>query len=242
MVIERGELEEHIGRVPARVLVVEDEPLALEGLVTVVDAHPELEAVASASSALEALGVLRRRPVDVVLCDLFLSDGDAIHLARTAPSGPTDRAAGAPAFVVVTVLATPSTAAACERAGVHLCLNKDAPAESVTAACAAAARGAPWSGPGLVEPGRRPGLSPTHLRVLAGVASGCTNEEVAARLNYSPSYVKDVLASAREQLEARDRAHAAAIATARKLIHPTGDGAFAAPEDLVLEPRADHVS
>lgn len=239
MAVELGELGEHAGRAPARVLVVEDEPLALEGLVTVVDAHPELEAVASASTALEALGVLRRRPVDVVLCDLFLSDGDAVHLARTAP---TDRTTGVPAFVVVTVLATPSTAVACERAGVHLCLSKDAPAESVTAACAAAARGAPWSGPGLVEPGRRPGLSSTHLRVLAGVASGYTNEGIAARLNYSPSYVKDVLASGREQLEARDRAHAAAIATARKLIHPTGDGAFAAPEDLVLEPRTDHVS
>ena len=70
-------------------------------------------------------------------------------------------------------------------------------------------------------------LTMLEVRVLAEVASGATNDEVAARLLYSRHYVKDLVASARERLDARDRAHAAALAVAHGLVLPTGGGRFA---------------
>jgi len=69
-------------------------------------------------------------------------------------------------------------------------------------------------------------LTLLEQQVLAEIASGSTNEEIAERLSYSPSYVKDVVASARERLGARDRAHAAALAVELGIIRRGSDGRF----------------
>ncbi|HVM39618.1 MAG TPA: LuxR C-terminal-related transcriptional regulator, partial [Acidimicrobiia bacterium] len=95
------------------------------------------------------------------------------------------------------------------------------------AACVAAARGYEWAGPGSVRPLARHHLTYLEAQVLAEVASGSTNDEIASRLGYSANYIKDVLASARERLDARDRAHAAAMAVALRLVRPSSDGRFA---------------
>jgi DNA-binding NarL/FixJ family response regulator len=71
-------------------------------------------------------------------------------------------------------------------------------------------------------------LTVLEQQVLAEIASGSTNEEIAERLSYSPSYVKDVVASARERLGARDRAHAAALAVELGIIRRGPEGRFVA--------------
>ena len=67
-----------------------------------------------------------------------------------------------------------------------------------------------------------PTLPPLETRVLAELASGRTNAEIAGRLGYSASYIKDVVAAARARLGARDRAHAAALAVTRGLVESDG--------------------
>jgi DNA-binding CsgD family transcriptional regulator len=74
-------------------------------------------------------------------------------------------------------------------------------------------------------------IPPLERRVLAELASGRTNAEIAARLGYSASYIKDVVAAARARLGARDRAHAAALAVARGLVEPDPGDAFVASPD-----------
>lgn len=204
------------------VLVVEDEPLARHALAELIDRHRETELAGEAASVSEALELAARLRPDVVLCDLFLPDGDACGLTlrlRQMEDPPT--------VVVTTLFATPSAAAACLSAGARLCLHKGAPPESMVAACLAAARGEEWAGPGAVRPLARHHLTYLEAQVLAEVASGSTNEEIAERLGYSPNYVKDVLASARNRLGAKDRAHAAAMAVALRLVRPSSDGRFA---------------
>ena len=79
-----------------------------------------------------------------------------------------------------------------------------------------------------------PTLTPLERRVLAELASGRTNAEIAARLGYSASYIKDVVAAARARLGARDRAHAAALAVVRRIVwYDDADGFVAAPERAV---------
>jgi DNA-binding NarL/FixJ family response regulator len=69
-------------------------------------------------------------------------------------------------------------------------------------------------------------LTTLEVQVLADVASGSSNKEIADRLGYSMYYVKDVVAGARRRLGARDRAHAAARAVALYLIEDDGNGGF----------------
>lgn len=64
----------------------------------------------------------------------------------------------------------------------------------------------------------RRNLTELEREVLALVASGARNEEIAEILCYSPNYIKDVVVSARDGLGARDRAHAAALAVALGIV------------------------
>lgn len=218
---------------PVRVLVVEDEPLARASLAELMAGHSETALAGEAGSVADAFAVVERADVDVVLADLFLPDGDACGLAQRVRRMPR-----APEVVVRALFATPSAAAACVSAGARLCLQKEAPPESLIAACVAAARGRDWAGPGVVRASARHHLTYLESRVLAEVASGSTNDEIAGRLGYSANYIKDVLASARERLGARDRAHAAAMAVALRLVRPATDGRFAPSAPLEAPPRS----
>lgn len=56
------------------------------------------------------------------------------------------------------------------------------------------------------------------VQVLELVASGCTNAEIAHRLERSEHTVADQVKEARRRLGARDRAHAAALAVAMRIV------------------------
>lgn len=77
-----------------KVLVVEDEPVALEAHAAYVDRVPGFEVVASAGTAQAALQSLRTCAVDVVLLDMFLPDGHGLDIIRAI------RAAGHRADVI----------------------------------------------------------------------------------------------------------------------------------------------
>ena len=53
-----------------RVIAIDDEPLALQQLVTYINKVPFLELAAQCQSALEAIDVLNREPVDAIFCDI----------------------------------------------------------------------------------------------------------------------------------------------------------------------------
>ncbi|WP_373377536.1 response regulator [Cupriavidus nantongensis] len=68
-----------------RVLIVEDDPLALRRLVQAVDLHAAHAVVAGcASTVAEALAWLAQHQPDVLLCDLGLPDGSGIDVIRNA--------------------------------------------------------------------------------------------------------------------------------------------------------------
>lgn len=68
-----------------RVLIVEDDPLALRRLVQAVDLHAAVAAVSGcAASVAEALAWLAQHQPDVLLCDLGLPDGSGIDVIRNA--------------------------------------------------------------------------------------------------------------------------------------------------------------
>lgn len=66
-----------------RVLVVEDEPIAADAHVVYVDRVPGFTATGHVASAADALRVLARERVDLVLLDMYLPDLHGLELLRT---------------------------------------------------------------------------------------------------------------------------------------------------------------
>lgn len=207
--------------VEVAVLVVAQEPLTRTALSDLVQRHARLGLAGAAASVAQALDQIVSVSPHVVVTDLFLPDGDACGLAVQAAGTPSP-----PGVVVVTDFATASAAAVCRSVGILTCLTKSTRPESFAAAILAAGRREPWHGPGAVAASAQPPLNYLQTQVLAEVASGESNEAIARRLGYSVNYVKDLIATARSQLDARDRAHAASLGVALRLLRPLGQGRF----------------
>lgn len=74
---------------PIRVLVVDDERLAREGLIALLKADPEVELVGQCSSGALAVEALRRQPVDVLFLDVEMAGMDGFQVLReTGPERP----------------------------------------------------------------------------------------------------------------------------------------------------------
>lgn len=210
-----------LSEVTVTVVVVAHEPLTRTALCDLVQRHPRLALGGTASTVARAADLIASVAPRVVVTDLFLPDGDACGLVVQAAGFPSR-----PGVVVVTDFATASAAAVCRSVGILTCLTKSTRPESLAAAILAAAKREPWHGPGAVAAGAQPPLNYLQTQVLAEVASGESNEAIARRLGYSVNYVKDLIATARSQLDARDRAHAASLGVALRLLRPLGQGRF----------------
>jgi DNA-binding NarL/FixJ family response regulator len=221
-----------------RVLVVEHDPLTRAALCELAQRHPRLALAGTAVTVAHAAELIASVAPSVVVTDLFLPDGDACGLAIQAAGFPPR-----PGVVVVTEFATASAASVCRSVGILTCLTKSVRAECLVSAVIAAGDGNSWHGPGAVAAAAQPPLNYLQTQVLAAVASGESNEVISRRLGYSVNYVKDLIATARSQLDARDRAHAASLGVALRLLRPLGQGQFApalpalAQQEDILERR-----
>lgn len=206
-----------------RVLIAEDESLVQAAVVGVLNRDPRIRVVGIVDSIEAVVAGLADTVPDVVLADLFLRDGTACDLGERLRRHPA-----APRLVVTTYFAAGSAAAACRDVGASLCLDRRTLGHSLGDALVAVAAGRHWNGPGVVEPDRQASFSLAEAQVLAGVASGHSDAEIAGRLGYSQTYVKKILVAARNRLGARDRAHAAAMAAVLGFVRPVGEARFAA--------------
>ena len=129
---------------PIRVLVVEDEEIAAEAhaeYVRRVDGF-ELAAVArTGSEALALLGISQSRqadqvPVDLVLLDMNLPDGNGLTLARELSAGGVTAGQGRPVVVAVTASVLPQDRAAALEAGCDAFLDKPYAAADLVAVVA----------------------------------------------------------------------------------------------------------
>jgi len=187
-----------------RVIVVDDHPVVREGLVAALGA----EVVGVFASAEEALASPLR--TDVVILDLELpglSGLDAI--ARFA----------AP-VLVLTAYANDEDIDRALAAGAKGYLLKGAPLDDIERAIAAVARGDTVLDPRItaraLAPRRR--LSTRERQVLALVAEGKSNKEIAAALRISERTAKFHVTAILDKLGAENRAQAVAVAKERRLI------------------------
>lgn len=209
---------------PAITLVlVDDHPVVRDGLRGMFAAEPGFEVLGEAANGVDALAVVGHHDPDVVLMDLRMPGGGGV----AAIAELTRRGARAKVLVLTTYDTDSDTLPAIE-AGATGYLLKDAPREELFAAVRAAAAGRSVLSPAvasrLMTRVRTPtapadtALSAREREVLALVAKGTTNREIAAELFISEATVKTHLTHIFAKLGTKDRAAAVAVGYDRGIL------------------------
>jgi DNA-binding NarL/FixJ family response regulator len=202
-----------------KVLLVDDHPVVREGLRGMLASESDLEVVAEASGAAEAVAAVRKHEPDVVLMDLRMPGADGVEAtARVLAQRPATR------VVVLTTYETDSDILRAVEAGAAGYLLKDTSRQELAQAIRAAARGetvlAPSVAAKLVSRMRAPvDLSPREIEVLRLVARGHTNAEIGRELFISEATVKTHLLRAFGKLGVSDRTAAVTSALRRGILH-----------------------
>ncbi len=212
-------------RVPIRVAVADDHPVVRDGLVAMLETQSDFTIVGQAATGSEALALVRASRPDVLLLDLEMPGLDGVGVLRGL------HGAGAHTRVIVfTVFDTDERIIAAVEAGAAGYLLKGAPREEVFAAVRAVAGGrsllAPVAASAVLRrvrgeaagaPGG-PSLTPREHAVLAQVARGLGNKQIAAALGISERTVKFHVSSLFTKLGAANRTDAVRRAAQAGLI------------------------
>lgn len=200
-----------------RVLVVDDYPVVRSGLVALLSGDGDIVVVGESADGAEAVALAASLEPDVVLMDLRMPvmDGATATAAITA--------AGGPKVLVLTTYDTDGDILRAVEAGATGYLLKDTPRDELVAAVRAAARGetvlAPMVAATLMRQVRSGDqLTPRELEVLALVARGRSNGEIATDLFIGESTVKTHLLHVFDKLGVSDRTAAVTTALARGLL------------------------
>jgi DNA-binding NarL/FixJ family response regulator len=207
-----------------RVVVADDQALVRAGFRVLVDSAPDLAVVGEAATGREAVALARSARADVVLMDIRMPDLDG--LAATARITEDEDLAGVRVLILTTFEIDEYVFAAL-RAGASGFLGKGVGPQELLDAIRVIARGdallSPIATRSLIarlvaEPAA---ITPTAVldvltgrerEVLALVAGGLSNEEIADRLYLSPLTAKTHVNRAMVKLGARDRAQLVVIA------------------------------
>jgi len=206
-----------MGSVTIRVLIADDQELVRTGLGMILSAQPDIEVVGQAHDGAEAVALARSLRPDVCLFDIRMPGLDGIEATR-AIAGPGIE--DPMAVVIITTFDLDEYVFAALRAGAKGFLLKDAGSELLAQAIRAAASGDALIAPNvtvrLLEAfaGAEPAaslsqpiepLTEREEQVLAKVASGLSNSEIAAELYITLSTVKTHVASLMTKLGAHNR-------------------------------------
>jgi DNA-binding NarL/FixJ family response regulator len=206
-----------------KVLLLDDHVLFREGLRRLLATEPDVESVSECGTPAEALAVLSRTPVDVVLLDFDLGDETGTRfIAQANQAGYKGR------ILMVTAGMIPLDVAATRNLGASgIFLKHNSPA-MLLQAIRHVAGGGEWMDAKAVtseiassaDPTGQPAtgqLTQRELQVLRSVFEGLTNKEIAHKTGASQSSVKATLQRLFEKTGVRTRAQLVRIAIERSL-------------------------
>jgi DNA-binding NarL/FixJ family response regulator len=220
-----------------RVVLADDQALLRSAFKVLVDSEPGMAVVGEASDGAEAVRLASESRPDVVLMDIRMPGTDGLAATRKISTDPslTDVR-----VVILTTFEVDEYVVQSLRAGASGFLGKGAEPEELLNAIRVAAAGdallSPAATKGLIarflareddadgadrtRSERLDALTGREREVLVHVASGHSNDEIAARLEVSPLTVKTHVNRAMAKLGARDRAQLVVIAYETGLVRP----------------------
>ncbi|WP_433614436.1 response regulator [Dactylosporangium sp. CA-139114] len=204
---------------PVRVLVVDDHPVVRQGLRTFLDVQDDIEVVGEAGDSASCVAAAARTDPDVILLDLRMPGGDGVQaLHELAAAGTRAR------VLVVTSFTEPSAVLPAVRAGAAGYVYKDVDPPALAAAIRAVHAGHVLLHPDvarlLTEGGPPPDaahLTAREREVLAEVARGRSNREIARALGLAEKTVKTHVSAILTKLGVQDRTQAALYAVRNSL-------------------------
>jgi DNA-binding NarL/FixJ family response regulator len=185
-----------------RVLVVDDHDVVHWGFRVMLSELPWVERCLSARNGTEAIALAKRHEPDVALVDLFVGEEsgpeicEQLHLARRGLNVLLISGAGRISI---------EAARACGATGF---VPKDWPAADIARAVRMVGLGMSMFDPEATAKPGDPALTERETAVLALIATGATNREIAAELHLSPHTVKEHASALYRKLSARNRADA----------------------------------
>lgn len=199
-----------------RVVVADDQDLVRAGLAMILGAQDDIEVVGQAADGLAALDLATRLRPDVLIVDIRMPGLDGVEVTRRL-AGPG--VADPLAVVVITTFDLDEYVLGALRAGARGFLLKDAGPDLLVQAIHAAANGDALIAPNVTRrllatfASQEPAalvqpidpLSEREEEVLALIARGRTNAEIASELFISLSTVKSHVASLMTKLGVRNR-------------------------------------
>ncbi|WP_420311782.1 response regulator [Streptomyces sp. YS-B37] len=214
-----------------RVLLADDQTLVRAAFAMLVESAPDMEVVGQAATGREAVELARTTRADLVLMDIRMPDLDGIEATRLIAA---DEDLAGVRILVLTTYDTDENVVDALRAGASGFLVKDTRSAELLDAIRTVAAGEALLSPGPtsrliarflrtpVAPvtGGPACLSERERGVLALVARGLNNTEVAEALGLSPLTAKTHVSRIMGKLGARDRAQLVIVAYESGLIVP----------------------
>jgi len=202
-----------------RVLIADDHPVMRDGLRAAIESAGDMDVVGEAGDGAQALTRFRELEPDVTLLDIQMPQVDGLQAIAAI------RAEFASARIVV--LTTYPGDARAKRAlalGAIAYLLKSSTRDEILDAIRRAASGRRAMTAEVASDVALHAcsemLTPRELAVLALVATGHSNKEIAERLSVSDDTVKARLQNVMAKLGASDRTHAVTLATRRGFLDP----------------------
>ena len=205
-----------------RLLVADDHPMLREGLVAVLGTQPDFEVVGEAADGEDVVRLAGEVRPDVILLDLEMPNVDGVEALRRL------REAGSTAQTVVfTAYDTDERVLGALRAGARGYLLKGASRADIFSAIRTVNAGGSLLGPNVTnrllgrlgeDPESANPLTPREVDVLALLARGLKNAEIAESLFISERTVKFHVGSILAKLGASNRTEAVTVAAQRNLV------------------------
>jgi DNA-binding NarL/FixJ family response regulator len=203
-------------------LLVDDQIIIRQGLRSLLESKPDLEVIGEASNGEEAIAAVDTLHPDVVLMDVRMPIMDGVAATRQICQQFSETK-----VLVLTTFDDDDYVSQAIRFGARGYLLKDTHSDELAAAIRTIHQGYTQLGPGLMEkaiatplpvvptlPTELAGLTAREREVLALIATGSSNREIAQTLYISERTVKNHITSILNQLALRDRTQAAVFASA----------------------------